>query len=44
VRLDGGADAGLRNANAQLPFDLIADDSPLVGTDVYWRLSDARWR
>jgi len=42
--LHARADAGLRNANGQLPFDLIADDSPLVGTDVYWRLSDARWR
>ena len=24
-------------------FDLIQDDSPLVGTELYWRLNDARW-
>jgi len=40
---DAGADAGLLTADFEFPFDLIEDDSPLKGTDVYWRLSDARW-
>ena len=41
--LDAGADPGARDRNGKTAFDLIRDGSPLVGTEVYWRLSDARW-
>ena len=41
--LDAGADPGARNKYGDTAFDLIPDDSPLVGTEVYWRLNDARW-
>jgi len=42
--LDAGADARLRNADGETPFDLIRDHSSLKATDVYRRLSDARGR
>ena len=41
--LDAGTDIGARNEDGLIPFDLIPDDSPLVGTSAYWRLNDARF-
>ena len=41
--LDAGADPGARNEDGVTPFDLIPEDSPLIGTPAYWRLNDARW-
>ena len=41
--LDAGADPGARNEDGKTPFDLIPEDSPLIGTPAYWRLNDARW-
>ena len=40
--LDGGADATLKDGDGKTAFDLIDEDSPLHGTDAYWRLNDAR--
>ena len=42
--LDAGADPSARTKNGHTPFDLIPEDSPLIGTPVYWRLNDARWK
>ena len=42
--LDAGADAGARDENGKTPFDLIESYSALVGTKVYWRLNEARFR
>ena len=41
--LDAGADPGARNEDGVTPFDLIPEDSSLIGTPAYWRLNDARW-
>ncbi len=41
--LVGGADAKARARDGRIPFDLISDNSPLVGTPAYWRLHEARW-
>ena len=41
--LDRGADATLRTKDGQLPFDLAKENEHLRGTDVYWRLNDARF-
>ncbi len=38
-----GADHNARHVTGQIPFDLIPEDSPLVGTSAYWRLRDARF-
>ena len=32
-----------RNEGGDTPFDVIPEDSPLIGTPAYWRLNDARW-
>ncbi len=37
--LDGGADAGAKDKDGDTPFDLISDDSSLVGTPAYRRLN-----
>ena len=37
-----GADAGARDERGRTTFDLIPDDSPLVGTSACCRLNDAR--
>ncbi len=34
--LDAGADPKAPDENGRTPFDLISDDSPLVGTSAYW--------
>ncbi len=44
VLLDAGADPGAQDKNGKFPFDLIREDSPLIGTGAYWRLNDARWK
>ncbi len=41
--LDGGANPLVRGEYGNTPFDLIPDDSPLVGTSAYWRLNNATW-
>jgi len=41
--LDAGADPKARALAGQIPVDLIGDDSPLRGTDVYWKLNRARF-
>ena len=43
VLLDAGADPNARDEDGRIAFDLIPDDSPLRGTDVYWQLNDARF-
>ena len=44
VLLDAGADASAKTNKGNLPVELIPDDSPLRGTDVYWRLNEGRYR
>ena len=41
--LDAGADPNARAENGDTPFDLIPENSPVVGTSAYWRLNDARF-
>ena len=38
--LDSGANPKLKNKDGKTAFDLINEDSPLHGTDAYWRLRD----
>ena len=42
--LDAGADPKARSKNGLTPFDAARKNEALKGTDVYWRLSDARYR
>ncbi len=39
-----GADPAARDKRGKTPWDYIKADSPLKGTDVYWRLNDGRFR
>ena len=41
--LDADADPAARDAEGRIPWDHIKDDSPLKGTNVYRRLSEARF-
>ena len=41
--LDAGADPKARTNNGKTALDLISDDSPLKGTNVYWQLNNARF-
>ena len=41
--LDGGADPNVQTESGKTALDLIPDDSPLRGTNVYWQLNDARF-
>ncbi len=41
--INAGADHNARNKNGQIPFDMIPDNSPLVGTSVYRRLRDTQF-
>ena len=41
--LDASADPKARDEDGKTVFDLIPDDSPLKGTDIYWRLNEARF-
>ena len=42
--VNAGADPNARDEFGDTPFELIPEDSPLKGTDVYWRLNEARFR
>ena len=42
--IDHGADTAARTEDGYTPFGLIGDDSPLRGTEAYWRLNDARFK
>ena len=42
--VNAAADPNARNEDGDTPFELIPEDSPLKGTDVYWRLNEARFR
>ena len=44
VLLDTGADLEARADGGVIPVELVPDDSPLRGTDVYWRLNEGRYR
>ena len=41
--LDRGADATLRDKDGKVPVEIAAENEALQGTDVYWRLNDARF-
>ena len=41
--LDAGADASARDGSKKTPWDYAAENSALRGTDVYWRLHEARF-
>ncbi|WP_236619728.1 ankyrin repeat domain-containing protein [Candidatus Synechococcus spongiarum] len=41
--LDAGADPNAQDEVGRTALDLIPDDSPLRGTDVYWQLNSARF-
>ena len=42
--LEAGADPAAEDADGNTPWELIEDDSPLKGTDLYWQLNEARFR
>ncbi|MCY4332234.1 MAG: ankyrin repeat domain-containing protein [Cyanobacteria bacterium MAG CAR1_bin_15] len=42
--LAAGADPSVRADGGVIPVELVPDDSPLRGTDVYWRLNEGRYR
>ena len=42
--VNADADLNARAGDGRTPFELIPEDSPLKGTDVYWRLNEARFR
>ena len=39
----GGADPKARTIDGQFPFDYAKNNKALQGTDVYWRLNEARF-
>ena len=41
--LDAGADPEARNKAGKTPWDYAKDNEALKGSDVYWRLNDARF-
>ncbi len=41
--LDAGADAKAKDLGGSTPWDFAKDNNKLKGTDVYWRLNDARF-
>ena len=40
--LDAGADPAAQTPDGKLPWDFIKENTALKGTDVYWRLKEAR--
>ena len=43
VLLEAGADANARDGSNKTPFDYAKGNSAIKGTDVYWRLNEARF-
>jgi len=43
VLLNAGADPKAKTIDGRTPVELIPDNSPLHGTDVYWQLNEARF-
>ena len=41
--LDAGVDPSIKDTKGRTPFEVIGEDSELRGTDVYWRLNEARF-
>ena len=41
--IEAGADMKARDADGNAPFDHAKDNKALHGTDVYWRLNEARF-
>lgn len=41
--LEAGADANARDGSNKTPFDFAKGNSAIKGTDVYWRLNEARF-
>lgn len=41
--ITGGADPKARDKYGYIPFDYAKDNEALRGTDVYWRLNEARF-
>ncbi len=42
--LDAGAAPAVKDKKGKTPWDHIGADSPLKGTDAYWRLNDGRFK
>ena len=42
--LEAGADAGARGEGGKTPFDYAKNNKALQGTEVYWRLNEARFK
>lgn len=42
--LDAGADPAARDNADKIPWAYIKANSPLKGTDAYWRLNEARFK
>ena len=42
--LEAGADPKARDESGKLPFDYAEANERLKGTDVYWKLNDARFQ
>ena len=43
VLIAGGANPNARDADGRFPFDHAKNNKALQGTDVYWRLNEARF-
>jgi len=41
--LDAGSDPSAKSESGLIPVNLIKNDSPLKGTDIYWELNNARF-
>ena len=42
--IESGTDIAARDADGRTPFDYAKDNEALRGTEVYWRLNEARFR
>ena len=42
--LEAGADPNARTKDGRTPFDLADANESLMGTEIHWRLNDARWQ
>lgn len=43
VLLDAGADPGARDKEGKMPWDYVKANTALEGTEIYWRLNEARF-